>query len=113
MVLIRDVVQQAITTGYLTVSAEERLRQLSRTKYDLEDLNAFMTLPEGAMAGRVRQESREIRRYQGHGDLVGAIVQSDRLTAIARVCELTHRSITISRPNSFVKALCLLNRGRQ
>lgn len=34
MVLIRDVVQQAITTGYLRVWAEERLRQLSRTKYD-------------------------------------------------------------------------------
>ncbi|MBW4449151.1 MAG: hypothetical protein KME38_20400 [Spirirestis rafaelensis WJT71-NPBG6] len=68
MVLIRDVVQQAIATGYLTVSAEERLRQLLSTKYDLEDLNAFMTLQEAAMAGRVRQESRELIRYQGHGD---------------------------------------------
>ena len=64
MVLIRDVVQQAITTGYLTVSAEERLRQLLRTKYDLEDLNAFMALQEAAIAGRVRQESRETRRNQ-------------------------------------------------
>ena len=68
MVLIRDVVQEAITTGYLTVWAEEKLRQLLSTKYDLEDLNAFMTLQEAAMAGRVRQESRELRRYQGHGD---------------------------------------------
>ncbi|MBW4570933.1 MAG: hypothetical protein KME31_23790 [Tolypothrix carrinoi HA7290-LM1] len=68
MMLIRDVVQQAITAGYLTVWAEERLRQLLSTKYDLEDLNAFMSLLEGAMAGRVRQESRETRRYQGHGD---------------------------------------------
>ncbi|NMG11144.1 hypothetical protein [Brasilonema sp. UFV-L1] len=68
MMLIRDVVQQAITTGYLTVWAEEQLRQLLRTKYDAEDLIAFMTLQEAAMAGRVRQESREIRRYQGHND---------------------------------------------
>lgn len=34
MVLIRDVVQQAIATGYVTVSVEERLRQLLSTKYD-------------------------------------------------------------------------------
>ena len=61
MVLIRDVVQQAITTGYLTVSAEERLRQLLKTKYDLEDLNAFMALQEAAIAGLVRQESRDKR----------------------------------------------------
>ncbi len=64
MVLIRDVVQQAITIGYLTVSAEERLRQLLRTKYDLEDLNAFMTLQEAAIAGSVRQESRDKRNQQ-------------------------------------------------
>lgn len=68
MVLIRDVVQQAITIGYLTVSAEERLRQLLRTKYDLEDLNAFMTLQEAAIAGLVRQESREAKRNQLLGD---------------------------------------------
>lgn len=64
MVLIRDVVKQAIRTGYLTVLAEERLRQLLRTKYDLEDLNAFMTLQEAAIAGLVRQESRETRCNQ-------------------------------------------------
>ncbi|MGI2903273.1 hypothetical protein [Tolypothrix sp. VBCCA 56010] len=67
MVLIRDVVQQAITTGYLTVSAEERLRELLRTKYDSEDLNAFMTLQQAAIAGKVRQESRD-RRNQQLGD---------------------------------------------
>ncbi len=50
MILIRDVVKQAITTGYLTVLASERLRQLLRTKYGLEDLNAFMTLQEAAIA---------------------------------------------------------------
>jgi hypothetical protein len=64
MLLIRDVVQQALTTGYLTVTAEERLRQLLKVKYDLEDLNAFMSLQQAAMAGFVRQESRELTRYQ-------------------------------------------------
>jgi hypothetical protein len=60
MVLIRDIVQQALMTGYLSVEAEEQLRQLLRAKYDLEDLNAFMTLQQAAMAGCVRQESREL-----------------------------------------------------
>ena len=68
MVLIRDVVQQAIATGYLTVSAEDRLRQLLRTKYDAEDFKAFMTLQSAAIAGLVRQESRETRRNQQFAD---------------------------------------------
>ncbi|MBH8555123.1 hypothetical protein I8751_22790 [Nostocaceae cyanobacterium CENA357] len=59
MTRIRDVVQQALTTGYLTVEAENQLRHLLTTPYDLEDLNAFMTLQEAAMNGKVRQESRE------------------------------------------------------
>jgi hypothetical protein len=65
MALIREVVQQALVTGYLSVVAENQLRQLLTTKYDWEDLNAFMTLQEAAMAGRVRQESRELRYSQG------------------------------------------------
>ena len=62
MILIRDVVQQALTTGYLTVEAENQLRQLMTTqKYGLDDLNAFMSLQQAAMLGRVRQESRNLR----------------------------------------------------
>ncbi|MCL1473537.1 hypothetical protein [Argonema antarcticum] len=60
MILIRDVVQQAIETGYLTVEAENELRQLLSSKYDLEDLNAFLTLQQAAMSGYVKQESREL-----------------------------------------------------
>ncbi len=61
MVLIREVVQQALTTGYLSVAAENQLRQLLKSKYDREDLDAFMTLQQAAMAGVVRQESRELK----------------------------------------------------
>ena len=61
MVLIREVVQQALTTGYLTVAAENQLRQLLKSKYEREDLDAFMTLQQAAMAGLVRQESRELK----------------------------------------------------
>ncbi|NDJ16649.1 hypothetical protein [Myxacorys almedinensis] len=58
MALIRDVVQQALVTGVLTVEAENLLRQLLSMKYDQEDLRAFMTLQNAAMSGVVKQESR-------------------------------------------------------
>ncbi|HAJ59368.1 MAG TPA: hypothetical protein DCP31_08925 [Cyanobacteria bacterium UBA8543] len=58
MVLIRDIVQQALATGYLSIAAENQLRQLLKAKYDVEDFNAFMTLQQAAISGRVRQESR-------------------------------------------------------
>jgi hypothetical protein len=64
MLLIRNVVQQTLETGYLTVEVEEQLRQLLQTKYDLEDLKACMSLQQAAMAGHVKQESREIKGYQ-------------------------------------------------
>jgi hypothetical protein len=56
---IRDVVQTALATGYLTVDAENQLRRLLTTRYDVEDFHAFITLQEAAMTGEVKQESRE------------------------------------------------------
>ncbi|MEP6517786.1 hypothetical protein [Microcoleus vaginatus] len=65
MVLIRDLVQQALALGYLTIEAENQLRRmLTTTKYDLEDLNAFMALQLAAMSGGVKQESREIKKFE-------------------------------------------------
>lgn len=61
MFLIRNVVQHALTTGYLTVEAEEQLRQLLKAKYELEDLKAFMSLQQAAMDGFVKQESRQLK----------------------------------------------------
>jgi hypothetical protein len=58
MILIRDLVQQALASSYLTVEAEEQLRRLLQTKYEKEDLKAFMKLQLAAMEGLVRQESR-------------------------------------------------------
>ncbi|MEQ8960520.1 MAG: hypothetical protein RLP02_21790 [Coleofasciculus sp. C2-GNP5-27] len=61
MILIRQIVQQAITNGYLSVEAEDQLRQLLQTtKYGLEDINAFMKLQQAVIAGMVRQKSREL-----------------------------------------------------
>jgi hypothetical protein len=59
MIRIRDVVQKALATGYLSVEAENQLRHLLTTRYDIEDFNAFMNLQEAAMIGQVKQESRE------------------------------------------------------
>jgi flagellar biosynthesis protein FliP len=62
MLLIRNLVQQALSTGYLTIEAEEQLRQMLAKKYDREDLKAFMTLQKAAMTGQVKQQSRELLR---------------------------------------------------
>jgi hypothetical protein len=62
MNLIREIAQQALTTGYLTVEAENQLRHLLSKKYDWEDFKAFIRLQQEAMEGRVRQESRELLR---------------------------------------------------
>jgi hypothetical protein len=60
MTVIREVAKQAINAGYLTLEAENQMRQIfATTKCDLEDLDAFMSLQLAAMAGRVRQESLE------------------------------------------------------
>jgi hypothetical protein len=59
MASISDLVQKTLTAGYLTIEAEEQLRKLLATQYNLEDLNAFVTLQEAAMTGQVKQESRE------------------------------------------------------
>ncbi|NET01492.1 MAG: hypothetical protein F6K62_05525 [Sphaerospermopsis sp. SIO1G2] len=57
---IKNLVETALKTGYLSIQAENQLRQLLATGYDVEDLNAFMSLQEAAMMGKVKQESREL-----------------------------------------------------
>ncbi len=58
--MIREIVKQALNTGYLTVEAEEKLKMMLRNKYELEDLEAFIDLQQAAMIGIVKQESREL-----------------------------------------------------
>ncbi len=59
MASISDLVQKTLLAGYITVEAEEQLRKLLAAQYNNEDLNAFVTLQEAVMTGRVKQESRE------------------------------------------------------
>jgi hypothetical protein len=55
---IREVVQQVLSSGFLSIEAEDQLRRMLSTKYDREDFQAFMQLQNAAMIGSVRQESR-------------------------------------------------------
>ncbi|NJK55418.1 MAG: hypothetical protein HC939_05225 [Pleurocapsa sp. SU_5_0] len=60
MKLIREIVKQALNTGYLTLESEEKLKKMLENKYELEDLEAFINLQQATMLGIVRQESKEI-----------------------------------------------------
>ncbi len=60
IISIRDLVQEVLETGYLSVTAEDKLRSLLRSKYSKEDLRAFMELQMAAMNGWIKQESREL-----------------------------------------------------
>ncbi|NEP56740.1 MAG: hypothetical protein F6K31_06905 [Symploca sp. SIO2G7] len=61
-IFIHQIVQQAMTTGSLTVEAEGQLRfLLQTTKYSQEDINAFVRLQQAVMTGVIRQQSRELR----------------------------------------------------
>ncbi|NEO32890.1 MAG: hypothetical protein F6K36_21190 [Symploca sp. SIO3C6] len=67
MMRICEIVQQTLKTGYLSIESENQLRLLLQTtKYQLEDLKAFMQLQQSAMTGAVIQESRELRHCVKH-----------------------------------------------
>ncbi|MGB3402961.1 MAG: hypothetical protein WBA77_09740 [Microcoleaceae cyanobacterium] len=59
MTRIRDVAQQVIVKGYLSLEDERQLRSLLNKKYDLDDFKAFMNLQWAVMDRRVKQESLE------------------------------------------------------
>jgi hypothetical protein len=84
MVLIREIVQQALTTGYLTIAAQEQLRQLLQTtQYTQDDINAFMTLQQAAMDGHVKQEARKLIRLHRSGILTG---KKQKLLSYSVIC---------------------------
>ena len=66
MKLIREIVKQALNTGYLTLEAEEKLRKMLKSKYELEDIEAFINLQQATMLGMVKQESKEIFAASRH-----------------------------------------------
>ncbi len=59
MTSICDIVSEALAKQYLSIDAEESLRQLMSQKYGPGDFEAFMALQRAFLAGSLRQESRE------------------------------------------------------
>lgn len=55
---IRMVVAQALSAGFLSITAEEHLRTLMAAGYDLDDFRAIMDLQYAAERGQILQESR-------------------------------------------------------
>lgn len=60
VISICNLVHEAIETGYLSVTAENKLRTLLRSKYSEEELRAFIELQLAAMNGLVKLESHEL-----------------------------------------------------
>jgi thioredoxin-like negative regulator of GroEL len=58
MIRIRDIVEETLLTGYLSIEAENQLRELLTNHYEREDFHAFMKLQEAAVNGNIQQESR-------------------------------------------------------
>ncbi|MEH2066874.1 MAG: hypothetical protein V7K47_01660 [Nostoc sp.] len=58
MALIKEIVEEALATGYLSIVAEDKIRSLIESDYDSEDLDAWILLQRAVVAGDVKQESR-------------------------------------------------------
>ncbi|MCC5615035.1 hypothetical protein LC605_08075 [Nostoc sp. CHAB 5836] len=58
MALIKEIVQEALTIGYLSILAEDKLRSQLQSNYDSEDLDAWIILQRAIAAGDIKQESR-------------------------------------------------------
>jgi hypothetical protein len=78
MTRIRDIAQQVVIKGYLSLDDERKLRSLLRQKYDLDDFKAFMNLQWAVMDNRVKQESLEQIRscYLNQASLFSQSIQS-------------------------------------
>ncbi|MDF5706204.1 MAG: hypothetical protein PUP90_00660 [Nostoc sp. S4] len=58
MALIKEIVEEALASGYLSIVAEGKIRSLIESDYDSEDLDAWILLQRAVVAGDVKQESR-------------------------------------------------------
>ncbi|MGF1492961.1 MAG: hypothetical protein ACFBSC_11030 [Microcoleaceae cyanobacterium] len=60
MGVIYETVTHVLETCYLSIEVEQKLRDLSQNShYDRDDFDALVRLQLSAMAGQIRQESRE------------------------------------------------------
>jgi Cu/Ag efflux pump CusA len=59
MVMIREIAQIAMATGNLSLANEQQLRLMLKQKYEIEDLDAFISLQQAVIQGQVKQQSRQ------------------------------------------------------
>ncbi|WP_353931778.1 hypothetical protein WJM97_04110 [Okeanomitos corallinicola TIOX110] len=64
MIVIKEIVKQALTTGYLSAKAQAQIRTLLQTNYDSEDIDALIILQRSVVAGKIQQESRCRNKYR-------------------------------------------------
>lgn len=55
---MKEIVEQALNTGYLSLAAQHQIRLLLQSDYDSEDLDAYIILQRAVVAGDVKQEPR-------------------------------------------------------
>lgn len=59
MTTIQEITQQAIARRFLSLDAENQLRQILSTHCHPQELRAFYQLQAAVMEGQVKQEARE------------------------------------------------------
>ena len=63
MSTICQIVHQALQSGYLTLEAENQLRQLLEANYNLRDLDALTRLQQAVTVGQIEQQSKLAKAY--------------------------------------------------
>ncbi|WP_414564220.1 MULTISPECIES: hypothetical protein [unclassified Anabaena] len=63
MVSIKEIVQQALTSGSFSVVAQDQIEMLLQDSYDSDDLDAFIILQRAVVAGHVKQESNTPKTF--------------------------------------------------
>lgn len=57
MALIREIAQQALSVGYLGITAQNQINTLLQLNYDSEDVDALIILQRAIASGKVQRES--------------------------------------------------------
>ncbi|MBD2253490.1 hypothetical protein [Nostoc parmelioides] len=63
MVLIQDIAQQALNTGYLSIADQNQIQVLLKTNFDSEDVDALIILQRAIASGKVKQELPRHKSY--------------------------------------------------
>ncbi|MBE9205787.1 hypothetical protein IQ244_04525 [Nostoc sp. LEGE 06077] len=83
MVEIKQIVQQAFRTGYLSIAEQNQIQVLLRQDYDSEDLDAFIILQRAIASGEVQQElkHRQATSVSHHKDSASNIKLAYKIAA--------------------------------